>query len=259
MVIANSKKKRESTLDRAIKVLEYLADSKEKKSMSGIAKDLKIPNGTAYNILKTLEDYELVERDESTKRYSLGFKLFKLGNNVKYIRDLRDISMQYMRELTRETGETSQLGIIFEENLYFLEIIETPNNKKTRGTVGLSLPLYAPAAGKVLLAFQPEEKRKKLLDNIELKAFNLNTITKRDELEAELKSIRDNGYAVDREEVFLGTTCIAVPVYNAEKDVVAALGITGDTKRVKNNMDNLVNTIHHEALNISFKLGYQLS
>ncbi len=259
ILIPNNGKSKESTLERSIKVLEYLAETKEKKNMSDIARDLKIPNGTSHNILKTLEDYQLIERDESTKRYSLGFKLFKLGNNVKYIRDLRDISMQYMRELTRETGETSQLGIIFEENLYFLEIIETPNNKKTRGTVGLSLPLYAPAAGKVLLAFQPEAKRKKLLDNIELKPFNLNTITERNQLEAELEDIRNRGYAVDREEVFLGTTCIAVPVYNAGKEVVAALGITGDTERVKSNMDNLVNTIHHEALNISFKLGYQLS
>ena len=166
VIYISKKRNRESTLDRAIKVLDYLANSQEKKSMSDIAKDLKIPNGTSHKILKTLEKYKLIERDQSTKRYSLGFKLFQLGNNVKYIRDLRDISMQYMRELTRETGETSQLGIIFEGSLYFLEIIETPKNKKTRGTVGLSLPLHAPAAGKVLLAFQEEEKRKELLEEI---------------------------------------------------------------------------------------------
>ena len=258
IIITNSKKKRESTLDRAIKILEYLADAQEKKSMSDIAKDLRIPNGTNYNILKTLENNQLIERDQSTKRYNLGFKLFQLGNKVNHIRELRNISMPYMRELTAETGETSQLGIIFEENLYFLEIIEAPKNKKTRGTVGLSLPLHAPAAGKVLLAYQPEDKRKELLKKIDLKAFNQNTITNSDQLKKELEDIRENGFAVDREEVFLGTTCLAAPIYNADKEVIAALGITGDTERVKKNMDKNLNAIHHEALNISFKLGYKL-
>ena len=259
MIIVNSNKRRETTLDRAIKVLEYLADSQEKKSMSDIAKDLKIPNGTAYNILKALENYKFIERDSSSKRYNLGFKLFQLGNKVDYIRELRNISMPYMRELTAETGETSQLGIIFERSLYFLEIIEAPKNKKTRGTVGLSLPLHAPAAGKVLLAFQPEERRKKLLERIELKAFNMNTIVDSDELENELNEIRNKGYAVDREEVFLGTTCLAAPIYNSDKEVVAALGITGDTDQINKNMDKNLNAIHHEALNISFKMGYELN
>lgn len=259
ITIANSNKKRETTLDRAIKVLEYLADTQSEKNMSDIAKDLKIPNGTAYNILKTLENNQLIERDQSSKRYTLGFKLFQLGNKVDYIRELRNISMPYMRELTAETGETSQLGIIFEENLYFLEIIEAPKNKKTRGTVGLSLPLHAPAAGKILLAFQPEEKRNELLEKIELKAFNMNTITDSEQLEKELEEIRKKGYAVDREEVFRGTTCLAMPIYNADKEVIAALGITGDTARIKNNKEKNLNAIHHESLNISFKLGYQLS
>jgi len=257
--IANSKEKKETTLDRAIKVLEYLADAQVEKNMSDIAKDLKIPNGTAYNILKTLENNQLIERDQSSKRYTLGFKLFQLGNKVDYIRELRNVSMPYMRELTAETGETSQLGIISEENLYFLEIIEAPKNKKTRGTVGLSLPLHAPAAGKILLAFQPEEKRNELLEKIELKAFNMNTITNSEQLKKELEEIRKKGYAVDREEVFRGTTCLAMPIYNAEKEVIAALGITGDTDGIKKNKEKNLDAIHHESLNISFKLGYQLA
>ena len=258
IIIVSSKEKNVTTLGRAIKVLEYLADSQDKKNMSDIAKDLKIPNGTTYNILKILENNQLIERDQSSKRYSLGFKLFQLGNRVNFIRELRNISMPHMRELTAATGETSQLGIIFEENLYFLEIVESPNTKKTRGNVGLSLPLHAPAAGKVLLAFQPEEKRNYLLGKIKLKDFNSNTITDSDRLKKELEEIRKNSYAVDREEVFLGTTCLAMPIYNAEKKVIASLGITGNTKRLKKNMEKNLNIIQHESLNISFKLGYQL-
>lgn len=251
-------KTRESTLERAIKILEYLATSKKNTRLSDIGKTLNIPNGTTYNILKTLEKYKLIECELPSKRYKLGFKMFQLGNHVEWIKNLRNNSLPYMRELTKDSGETSQLGIIFEEDLYFLEIIETPNNTKTRSTVGSSLPLNAPAAGKVLFAYQPAEKREILLKNIELVRFTHNTITDRKKMAEELQKVVEQGYALDNEEVFLGTTCIAVPVFDSKKRVCAALGITGDTARIKKNMPSLINTIQHEALNISFKMGYQL-
>ena len=257
-IIVTTNKTRESTLERAIKILEYLADSKGNKRMSDIAERFDIPNGTTHNILKTLENHKLIERENTTKSYRLGFKLFQLGNHVEWIKNLRDVSLPYMRELTKDSGETSQLGIIFENDLYFLEIIETPNNTKTRATVGLTLPLHAPAAGKVLLAFQAEEKREKLLSTLELTGFTTNTITNRKEMADELMLVVKQGYALDNEEVFLGTTCIAAPVFDSEGRICAALGITGDTTCVKKKMVSLINTIQHEALNISFKLGYKL-
>ncbi|NQU80707.1 MAG: IclR family transcriptional regulator [Bacteroidetes bacterium] len=258
MIITTYNKTRVSTLERAIKILEYLATSKEKTRLSDVAMILDIPNGTVCNILRTLEEYKLIEREVSSKKYKLGFKLFQLGNHVEYIRELREVSLPFMRELTKDSGETSHLGIMFEEALYFLEIIECPHNTKTRGTVGLSLPLHAPAVGKVLLAFQSEEEREKLIDSIDLPKFTSSTITGREKLTEELELIVNQGYAVDNEEVFLGTTCIAAPVFNSSKKICAALGITGDTTRVKKNMSSLINIIQHEALNISFKLGYQL-
>jgi DNA-binding IclR family transcriptional regulator len=258
VIITTNNKSRVSTLERAIKMLEYLATSKEKTRLSDIAAILNIPNGTAYNILKTLEEYKLIEREMSSKQYKLGFKLFQLGNHVGYIRELREISLPFMRELTKDSGETSHLGIMFEEALYFLEIIESPQTTKTRATVGLSLPLNAPAVGKVLLAFQPEEEREKLIYSIDLPKFTPSTITERERLNEELELIVNQGYAVDNEEVFLGTTCIAAPIFNSSKKIYAALGITGDTVRVKKNRSSLINIIQHEALNISFKLGYQL-
>lgn len=251
-------KNRLSTLERAIKILEYLENSREKNRLSDIAEELKIPYGTVYNILRTLEDYKLIERKESAKQYTLGFKLFQLGNHVEYIRELREISLPFMRELTRESGETSHLGILFERALYFLEIIESPYTKKTRATVGLTLPLHAPAVGKVLLSFQPEEERNKLIADIDLPRFTSFTITDRKKLTEEVALIVNQGYAVDNEEVFLGTTCIAAPVFNSTKKICAALGITGDTNRVNKNKSALIDIVQHEALNISFKLGYQI-
>jgi len=254
----NEDQERLSTLERAIKILEYLENSGEGTRLSDIATFFKIPYSTAFNILRTLEKYKLIERKSSSKQYQLGFKLFQMGNHVEYIRELREVSLPFMRELTRESGETSHLGILMEQSLYFLEIIESPYTKKTRATVGLSLPLHAPAVGKVLLAFQPEEERKKIISNIDLPRFTPNTILEKEKLTRELNLVVRQGYAVDNEEVFLGTTCIAAPVFGSSKKIIAALGITGDTSRINKNKSTLIELVQHEALNVSFKLGYQL-
>ena len=71
-----------------------------------------------------------------------------------------------MRELTRNTRETSQLGILFEDSLSFLEIIEGLSTT-TRTEMGLKLPLHAPAAGKVLLAYQPDDIIARIVNKID--------------------------------------------------------------------------------------------
>lgn len=253
----NKQETRLSTLERAIRILEYLETSRRKPRLSDIAAELHIPSGTAFNILKTLEAYKLIEREASTRQYKLGFKLFQMGNRVEYIQNLREISLPFMRELTRESKETSNLGILFEEALYFLAIIESPLSTKTRSAVGSSLPLHAPAVGKTLLAYQKQEDREKLLDHITLPRFTPNTLTEKEKLSKELEIINKRGYAVDNEEVFMGTTCIAAPIFDSSQRIIAAIGITGDTLRIKKNMTSLINNVQHEALSISFKLGYQ--
>ena len=62
---------RVTTLERAIFILDYLMETKEKPNFSQIASALNIPNGTAFNILKTLEKYGLIERDIVSKHYQL--------------------------------------------------------------------------------------------------------------------------------------------------------------------------------------------
>ncbi len=246
---------RVTTLERAILILDYLMEAKEKPNLTQIASALNIPNGTAFNILKTLEKYGLIERNLNSKQYELGMKLFQLGNNVKCIRELREAALPFMRELTRNTRETSQLGILFEDSLSFLEIIEGLSTT-TRAEMGLKLPLHAPAAGKVLFAYQPEEAITHILKEKDFPRFTKNSLVTPDQIMAELQKIREQGYAIDNEEVFMGTVCIAAPVFNHNKRVCAAVGITGDALRIRTNLESFIKAVQHAATNISIRLGF---
>jgi len=250
-----SVKNRKTTLERSLLILDLLSKS-EKLTLSEIANMIHIPNGTAYNILKTLNKYNIIERDQNTKKFQLGFKLFQLGNKVSVIKKLRDASLPFMRELTKECGETSHLAVLIDNSIHFLEIVESSTATKTRAITGINLPLHAPAVGKVLLAFQKDEIKKNILDQIELIKFTSNTITTIKRFLEELESVKKNGYAVDNEEVYMGTMCIAAPIFDSNRNICAGLGITGDIDRLKTPaMKDLIKLVQHEAMNISFKLG----
>ena len=247
--------KRKTTLERAIMIMELLSKH-EKLALSELADILHIPNGTIFNILKSLNKYNIIERETNSKKFQLGFKLFQFGNKVTSIKKLREAALPFMRELTRESGETSHLGVLVENSIYFLEIVESPEAKKTQAISGLTVPLHAPAVGKVLLAYQKDEIIKEILKQIELTKFTPNTITDLEKLSDELEKIKKNGFAIDNEEVFLGIKCIAAPIFNSDKNICAGLGITGDIERINSKtLDSIINLVQHEAMNVSFKLG----
>lgn len=256
LVDSSNHQNRLSTLERAILALQLLASSKKTLSLTEIASNLNLPAGTAHIILKTLEKHNLIQRTNGTKNYTLGFKLFQLGNNVSFIRELREAALPFMRELTKDTGQTSNLAILSNESLYFLEIVESPTATKTRSSVGLKIPLHATAAGKALLAFQSKADQQQLLQKIELVKFTPNTITQINLFQTELDKIRNLGVSIDNEEIFLGTRCIAAPIFNESNSVCAALGITGEASFIADDqLAVFIKTVQHEALNISLKLG----
>jgi len=92
--------------------------------------------------------------------------------------------------------------------------------------IGNRAPIYCTGLGKIILAFLPLKERNEILNNIKLVAYEKNTITNRKILEDELSTIRKKGFALDNEEHEKDVFCIAVPVFNFEKKIIAAISIS---------------------------------
>jgi DNA-binding IclR family transcriptional regulator len=96
--------------------------------------------------------------------------------------------------------------------------------------VGHVYPLYAGAAGKVMLAWEAEK-----LDDMEAVADELppvgpSSITSFEALEAELEAIRRRGYATSESEVVQGASSVAFPLF-ARGEIVGAINISGPANR----------------------------
>ena len=97
---------------------------------------------------------------------------------------------------------------------------------------GSRLPAYCTAMGKVLVANLPEREQSELLASIRLTQRGPNTITSKNALRVELEQIREEGFAVNDQELAEELDAIAVPVRAVSGKLVAALGLSAHTSAI---------------------------
>ena len=98
---------------------------------------------------------------------------------------------------------------------------------------GTKVPVYCTGAGKSLLAWCPVEEQRETISRISFAVYTPNTITDQARLLAELAQVKQNGYADDNEEHFVGIRCVAAPIIDSNGAAIAAISITAPTFRIE--------------------------
>ncbi len=124
---------------------------------------------------------------------------------------------------------------------------------------GSRLLAYCTAMGKVLLACLPETEQVKIVAQTELAKRGPNTITTKKALLAELEHVREDGMAVNDEELARGLISIAVPIRDERHDAVAAINMAASTDMISlaELVDQLLPHLLATADHISARLGYR--
>ncbi len=186
---------------------------------------LNLPKSTVHRILKDLNEIGYVTFNSDTKRYYGSLRLARLGAEVMSNFQLRKHVRPYLIDLHRETEHTANLGILDGNMGVFLDKIEARDfGIKLFSELGKTFPLYCTGLGKVFLAFSKNEVLPELIGT-QLEAITDKTITDPVQLDQELQKIREQGYALDNEEITRGIVCVAAPVFSFDKSLVAAISI----------------------------------
>ena len=243
------------TLSRALDILESLANREVGMTLAEIAAEFQIPVSSAHGLVKTLEHRGYVERG-ADKRYQLGIRMFHISRGVLKRHAVSEHALKYLKALTAATGETSHLVVPAGHEVVFIEKVESPQSVRASAPVGTMYEMHMPATGKALLAFMPEASRRAILEKLSYAPATPRTITSREALEHELQRIAERGYSVDDEEVNIGVRCLAAPIFDYSGDVVAAIGITGPTSRVRlERIDEFATQVRKAAAELSRALG----
>lgn len=212
------------TVLKALKIIEELSGADSGLTNSEIANRVKINPSTCYRLLSTLKNQGYISKEDNL--YRLGYKIFQIKglNNNKLL--LKKSIEPFLIELEEKFGCTINLGIRRGDSAVPIEIIEGSKNLVVNKNIGVPAPLYASSLGKCFLAFIEKEIREFLLSRINLNSYTQNTITQKSNLINELEKVRNQGYAVDKEEYIEGIVCVGVPILNKNGEPIFAISIS---------------------------------
>jgi DNA-binding IclR family transcriptional regulator len=200
------------SVNKAFQILRLISDNKEGLGISELSKQSTIGKSTVHGVTSALQEVGAIVRDPSTKRFTLGFTLLELGRSAHSNFDLKDVARPFMEALMARTRTSVFLGIQNHTHVTILDIVESTQDLKITSPIGTTIPLMAGAVGKVFLASMDEVQAMDLIQSKGLTRFTENTQTDLDQYIAEIRRVRELGYATDYEEYIPGVQAVAAPI-----------------------------------------------
>jgi DNA-binding IclR family transcriptional regulator len=248
-----------SSVANSIRLTKAFSENEFEMGISALANRLGLAKSTVHRLATTLVEYDILEQNRETGKYRLGLALFELGTLVRRKMDVTMEAQPEIHSLAESSGETVQLAILDHLSVLYIRIRESRQAVRLSSGLGSRAPAHCTGVGKALLAYQPPEVVRMVIDN-GLKRFTDKTLVDADALIQELASIRTRGYAIDDEEIEVGLRCIAAPVRNHTGLVIAAISVSAPVQRMsKKNVATTIPTVVAAADAISRRLGYMPS
>ncbi|MFA5204400.1 MAG: IclR family transcriptional regulator [Lentisphaeria bacterium] len=218
-------------VDKALDILEFLAEQPRTFGINELARELRIPVNTVFRILKRLTERGYVELDPATSGYQLSTRVFSLGMRLHARFDLHRRGRPHLEALCEQTGETCQIQALDRDAMLVVECTYPPVDYYLQIPLGSRKYLHCNAFGKAVLAFLPRAEALALLPS-PLFSLTPRTITDPAAFAAELDTVARTGIAYDREEYVTGIVCVVAPVFDATGRPVAGVGVTGFASRM---------------------------
>lgn len=197
---------------RLFSLLEVIASKDQFFSLQTLAEETHLPKPTLHRMLQQLESAGMLGRSADGRHYGSGVRLRKLAENLL----LNDIAQgarhAVLRNLVAEVGESCNLTALSGSEVVYLDRVETAAPLRFYLHPGSRVPVHCSASGKVFLAQMTPSQRHRLLAHVPLEAYTAKTLTHIDQLEQEVKLVKQQGFALDNEEFLPGLLCVAMLV-----------------------------------------------
>jgi len=245
------------TLQRAFALLDCFTPNQPELGVREAARLMNLSTSSAGRLLTTMKELGILSQNPETHVYSLGSRVLSWAGHYSGSLDVRNKALTYLPELHRTSGETVSLYVADEAERVCVERIESTQNLRLITRVGDRTPIYAGAAGKVLLAFLPYATRLRIYVTAPLIPLTDSTLINPDSLEAELETIRASGYAVSHGERIPGASAVAAPVFGRTGEIIAALAISGPAPRFTPQKESEhIQSVLGMARKLSQEMGY---
>lgn len=208
-------------LSRVVRIFETFEPDAPALRVSDIARRAGLHVATASRLIEELVGHGWLRRDDD-RRIRVGVRLWELASRASPTLGLREAAMPFMEDLHAVVGHHTQLGVLEDREVLFVERLSAPGAVVNITRVAGRLPLHASSSGLVLLAHAPAELQEEVLAG-PLKFRR--AVDDPVRLRRLLADVRRNGFALCAGFIDEETTGIAVPLRGPGDHVVAALSV----------------------------------
>jgi DNA-binding IclR family transcriptional regulator len=221
-------------VEHAARILRYFTTHDAgSANLTEICQALGLYKSRGHAILKTMAEYGLIERDEATKRYSLGPALVPLSRKFLKHLDIREKALPFLETLAHETGGTALLGITSEEHLIVIAKRDGDTRLGITIEIGHRFHVTAGAHGKAIVSFLSDEMYKKIMKGKSLYFYGNAENYDQERLLKEMEACRKNGYALDIGDLQSGIHAAAAPVFAGKGNTTGAMIVIGTFPKKK--------------------------
>jgi DNA-binding IclR family transcriptional regulator len=219
-------------IDRAAQLLVRVVESTQPPSVGELAAGAGLPKSTTSRLLGALERQGLLQRVGERGRLTPGPVLLRYASRDGSS-SLVELAAPSLRRLAEQSGETINLAVPGPLGVEHLAQEDTEHLVGVTEWVGRRVPFELAANGKCFLAFGGA-----------------------DELAPELQRVRARGYATSIDELELGLSALAAPVFGHGGEAIAALSISGPSARLTSErIAILAPLLIDEATELAQRLG----
>jgi len=244
------------SIDRAVAILELLADEPEGLGLGEMAGRLKLKPQTLQGLVRSLQAHDLVVQVRRGGQYVLGPGVHALSRRWLDRCDRATLARDVVAGLAQRTGESVLLSELRQGRLFALVEAAARQVLTVSQNAMHDSPLHLMATGKVLLAYLPQSARDELIAGLDMTPRTPRTVTSRDELRDDLLRVREVGYAVTDEQAVVGVVAVAVPVRDGSGQVTASLGLAMPRARYEQErLDDIAGQLIEAAGEVAARWG----
>jgi IclR family pca regulon transcriptional regulator len=246
------------SLERGLAIIRVFNAERPSLTVSEIAQVAGLTRAAVRRFLLTLTELGYVYGKNN--RFELTPQVLELGYSYLSALSFPDVALPRLEKLVAETAEASEGAILDRGDIVYVVRVPGPSLMTIAVNVGARQPAHATAMGRVLLANLPPTDFEDYLRKYELTPVLPRTITDPDVLRAELKKVREEGFALVDQELEEGLIAVAVPIRDRTGTVRAAVNLSTHIGRKSvDDLLGLVPTLQETATSIELGLRHSMN
>ena len=237
-----------------LNLIEELAQF-DRIGVTRLSRHLGIPVANAHRMLRVLERTGFVEQLSDSKEYRLTLRLFEIGCQIANRTTMRDVVSVEIERLAQQVGMTTSVGVLVDDYVLYLAKVESDELISLNLRAGSRAPVTCTALGKAMLSID-ERGIRAIVGDGPYEAKTEHSLTTYDDLAEEISTVRQLGYAVERQELSRGMWSVAAPILGTRNSQNGAVCATSYGKELSpEEIEQLGKSVVSCAARITRRMG----